>query len=713
MRKKILWNLMLCVLCIASVYASDPINTNWYVMRSSAYSSVNTCKKMVIKNDKLYPNYSRSTCYNDWWYYYYNICAKWTDCKIAQKENDKSSSNTTNVNLLSACKIDTSLWAKLKNKLDTILNSIDKKLWTKNKITKWYVYGFYDYSLWKLANNSKYKNNQTIQKVIKYLRNKFSCGAKSWIGTNAEVSVDIFLWSVFGWWVKWEDRKKYLKNFIVFMEEKWIKKEVLRSYINEYNVIPDDDKNILLSYLNNSTTNTESTNTESTNTGSTNTGSTNSKSCSWTTTDGNYTIANWKSVYDARSWANKTYKCNNWSYVTVWTWNKWADYCTDGTNNKFVSCNSTTNTESTNTESTNTESTNIENTNIENTNTESTNIENTNTENTNTKSTNTENTNTEKRWKNNTLTDSNARCYASAAYPNNSGKRFNAWETWYIKWGSASNSYYEESKCVDGSWVSLGEKKLDTINAKMVWTVPTDGFDSHNWPYQIAVSKDKKTCSVNGKERLAGIDGIPVWIDKITIWKPGKYQVADCDLNWNISYRRVEVDSNWTQHWHSWKMPNNNTGDASSSTNANYCKWGSNSEFKTAYTNLKNWEIGSVLYKPWHSWWKVKCINWKINYVKTNPFKSCEKGYTYSGKWKCKKSENTNTTSTSNNICKFKTAWWNPKNVTEGFHKVLFTPRHAYFNVVCKSGKMSRWSKPFGWCQVWYHRNWSKYNCIK
>ena len=238
MKKKIVTSFlsMLLLLWLSHVYAG-------YIMKSSAYDTENKCKTSVTKNNQLYLNYSRSTCYNDWWYYYYNICAKWTDC------NSWNSSTTNSSSLLSSCKIDTSLWDKLKSKLDNVVEKITKKLWNKDKIIKWYVYGFYDYFLWKVATSDKYKNNKVIQVVRKYLRDKFSCGAKKWIWTNQEVSVDTFLWSVFGWWLKWEDRKKKLKDFIVFMEEKWIKKGVLKSYINDYNTIPNDDKKILLSYL--------------------------------------------------------------------------------------------------------------------------------------------------------------------------------------------------------------------------------------------------------------------------------------------------------------------------------------------------------------------------------------------------------------------------------------------------------------------------------
>ncbi len=254
MKRKIISLLfgIILILWLSNTYA-------WDVMKSSGYGTVSICKMAVTKNNKLYPDYSRSKCYNDWWYYYYNICAKGSSCNGWWRSNYNVSNNSVNssvnngVNnsntLLSSCKIDTKLNSKLKDKLDKVLWKISNKIWQRNKIVKWYVYWFYDNFLWKVANNSKYKNNKIIQEVIKYLRDKFRCGAKKWIGGFNKIWVDNFLWNVF--WIKQnlESRNIFLKEFIVFMEEKWIKKEILKDYVEWYDIIPSSDKTVLLSYL--------------------------------------------------------------------------------------------------------------------------------------------------------------------------------------------------------------------------------------------------------------------------------------------------------------------------------------------------------------------------------------------------------------------------------------------------------------------------------
>jgi flagellin-specific chaperone FliS len=188
----IVWLILSVIGWLGITFAENSAN----IIVSTAYSSLDSCKSAVDRNNKLYPDYKRSKCYEKDGYYYYNICNKDTSSCEASISNNANNNGRDKSSVLWSCELTENYvyikW-KLKDKVDWILVKLDKKLENNSKIVNGYIYGFYDYMLGKLWSQDKYKNNKVVQELIKYLWNKFRCWFKKNIWDPQESVAESFL----------------------------------------------------------------------------------------------------------------------------------------------------------------------------------------------------------------------------------------------------------------------------------------------------------------------------------------------------------------------------------------------------------------------------------------------------------------------------------------------------------------------------------------
>ena len=217
-------------------------------VQSVAYTTKKSCEDAIVKNKKLYPQYTRSGCYTENGYYYYNICDNWTSCKI---KSIWTGSNNDDV--FGQCKVDLKKYNKINSKVDLVLSKflskISRKFVSYPKVEQGLIYWFYDYLLWKLKDNVKYKNNIVIQQVIWYLQDNFRCVVSKYMWNNS-YDVELFLDNVFGGKKVDNNRQSALKSFIMFMHEKWTKRDTLYRYIKYYKLIDSGDRSYMIKIIN-------------------------------------------------------------------------------------------------------------------------------------------------------------------------------------------------------------------------------------------------------------------------------------------------------------------------------------------------------------------------------------------------------------------------------------------------------------------------------
>ena len=550
------------------------------------------------------------------WDYYYNICSGWDKC-VANKINDNHQEKS--VLLSNSCKLNGWDYKDVKWKLKTVLDGFLKKIGVKlsntSNITRWYVYGYFDYALSQIKD--KYKNEKVIYEALEYLSKKFRCWYNRLIWANNDNDTISKLDKILNWFL-WnnstDNREKELKGFVLYMLEKWMKKEVLRKYISDYPYIPQNDREILLSILDELDSDNIS-----------NVSSKVSKVLS--------SIDNNTAASRNRSNSNNNVSNNN-GCVYNGLWFKNGDIV-PVTRDNYV----------------------------------------------------------DKLMVNNYITN-----FKVTKYVKDFKDAILAKPYWW--------------KCVN--WKFVCPSGYVPMKASIPGTIAIDEID-------VCVKKNY-TCYYNWKY-------YPVW-SSVAYSKKDYYP-----FGWNfysVFFTKSLVCNPFLPEGYELKVSMENNARKEYNTTLTikknalktYLSLNSYDDYKSifwikyfgkdgtiVYENnndmcklhawwwypevISKWEH-VVLFKPWHSYFKIICKWWR-RYRAPNPFKWCEKWYVVNSKnsYMC-------TRNSKDKVCKLD-SWRNPIYLPEWIYIVRNKPKHAYFKVVCKWDKWSLVSNnSFVWCQEWY-----------